>query len=66
MPVPVRRLIAYYRNPAFAEYHSYLDRYDPFAAEQQRRAFIDKLNENLAMEGVLPTRTEVAVQAQFI
>jgi len=66
MPVPVRRLIAYYRSPAFAEDHAYLDRYDPLAAEQQRHSIIDHLNENLATEGIIPTRTELAVQARFI
>lgn len=66
MPVPVRRLIAYYRSPAFAEDHAYLDRYDPLAAEHQRHSIIDHLNENLATEGIIPTRTELAVQARFI
>ena len=66
MPIPVRRLIAYYRSSAFAEDHAYLDRYDPLAAEQQRHAIIDSLNVNFATEGITPTRTELAVQAQFI
>jgi hypothetical protein len=66
MLIPVRRLIAYYRSPAFAEDHAYLDRYDPLAAEQQRHAIIDNLNENLATEGITPTRTELSVQTRFI
>ena len=66
MSVPVRRLIAYYRSPAFAEDHAYLDRYDPLAAEQRRHSIIHHLNENLATEGIIPTRTELAVQARFI
>lgn len=66
MPIPVRRLIAYYQSPSFAEDHAYLDRYDPLAAQQQRYAIIGNLNDNLATEGITPTRTELAVQEQFI
>jgi hypothetical protein len=66
MPLPVRRLIAYYQSPAFAEDHAYLDRYDPLAAQQQRYAIIGNLNDNLATEGITPTPTELAVQARFI
>ena len=66
MPIPVRRLIAYYRSPDFAEDHAYLDRYDPLAAEQQRHAIIDNLNENFATEGIVPTHTELSVQELFI
>jgi hypothetical protein len=66
MPISSRRLIAYYRSPAFAKDHAYLDRYDPLAAEQQRHAIIDNLIENLATEGIIPTRTELAVHARFI
>lgn len=66
MPVPVRRLIAYYRSPDFAEDHACLDRDDPLAAEQQRREIIANLNDNLATEGIVPTPTELAVQARFI
>jgi hypothetical protein len=66
MPIRVRRLVAYYQSPAFAEDHANLIRRDPLAAAQQRRVIIDNLNKNLAMEGIIPTRTEVAVQAQFI
>lgn len=66
MPISVRRLIAYYRSPAFAEDHAYLDRYDPLAAEQQRHAIIGNLDENLATEGIIPTEAELSVQARFI
>lgn len=66
MPVPVRRLIAYYRSPGFAEDHADLTRRDPLAAEQQRYAIIGSFLDNLEALEITPTPTQLEVQARFI
>lgn len=66
MPSSAHRLISYYKSPEFATDHDSLAQRNPNAAMQQRQMIISNMNENLATVGILPTKTELAVQARFI
>lgn len=61
----VRRLIAYYESPMFIEDFKRLSEASPLEATIRRWSITDRLNANLAAEGIKPTEEEYRIQQAF-